>query len=254
MSDALIGHSGFVGGALLRARSFDACYRASDIDEIRGRSFDTIVCCGAPAEKWRANRDPAEDRARLATLTSALAHVQATRFVLISTVDVYPVPRAVDEHTVIDPEASQPYGRHRYELEEFCRAQFDTTVVRLPALYGRGLKKNVIFDLLNDRPVDAVPGNARFQFYDIERVWEDVERVQHAKLDTANITAEPVAMSAVAREVFGREMPTAHLDAAPDYDVRSAYAAKAGGRDGYWFDAATVMAGLEQFVAVERTR
>ena len=85
-------------------------------------------------------------------------------------------------------------------------------------------------------------------------MWEDVERVQHAKLDTANITAEPVAMSAVAREVFGREMPTAHLDAAPDYDVRSAYAAMAGGRDGYWFDAATVMAGLEQFVAGERTR
>ena len=29
MSDALIGHSGFVGSALLRARSFDARYRAS---------------------------------------------------------------------------------------------------------------------------------------------------------------------------------------------------------------------------------
>ena len=167
MSDALIGYSGFVGGALLRSRTFDACYRSTNIDQIRGRSFDTIVCCGAPAEKWRANRDPEEDRARLATLTDALAEVSARHFVLISTVDVYPVPRNVDEHTAIDPAASQPYGRHRYELEEFCRAHFDATVVRLPGLYGRGLKKNVIFDLLNDRPVDAVPGNARFQFYDI---------------------------------------------------------------------------------------
>ena len=254
MSDALIGYSGFVGGALLRSRTFDACYRSTNIDQIRGRSFDTIVCCGAPAEKWRANRDPEEDRARLATLTDALAEVSARHFVLISTVDVYPVPRNVDEHTAIDPAASQPYGRHRYELEEFCRAHFDATVVRLPGLYGRGLKKNVIFDLLNDRPVDAVPGNARFQFYDIDRVWKDAQIVQAAGVATANVTAEPVEMSAVAREVFGREMPTAHSDTAPDYDVRSAYAEIDGGRNGYWFDAATVMAGLRKFVAEERGR
>ena len=254
MSDALIGHSGFVGGALLRARAFDACYRSTNIDEIRGRSFDTIVCCGAPAEKWRANRDPEEDRARLATLTDALAEVSVRHFVLISTVDVYPVPHAVNEHTAIDLAASAPYGRHRYELEEVCRAHFDTTVVRLPGLYGRGLKKNAIFDLLNDRPVDAVPGNARFQFYDIDRLWNDVQSVQTARVATTNITAEPVKMSAVAREVFGREMPTAHSDTAPDYDVRSAYAEIVGGRDGYWFDAATVMAGLQKFVAEERGR
>ena len=53
MSDALIGYTGYVGGAILRERSFDACYRSTDIDSIRGTKFDTIVCCGAPAEKWR---------------------------------------------------------------------------------------------------------------------------------------------------------------------------------------------------------
>ena len=254
MSDALIGYSGFVGGALLRARSFDACYRSTNIDEIRGRSFDTIVCCGAPAEKWRANKDPEADRARLATLTNALAEVSAQELVLISTVDVYPVPHGVDEHTAIDPAVSQPYGRHRYELEEFCRARFDTTVVRLPGLYGKGLKKNAIFDLLNDRPVDAVPGNARFQFYDIDRLWDDVSCVRSAGVGMVNITSEPVEMSAVAREIFGRDMPTPHSDTAPDYDVRSLHAEIAGGRNGYWFDAATVMAGLRKFVAEERSR
>jgi nucleoside-diphosphate-sugar epimerase len=254
MTDALIGHSGFVGGALLRARTFDACYRSTDIDGIRGRTFDTIVCSGAPAEKWRANKDPEEDRARLATLTNALTEVSARRFVLISTVDVYPVTRGVDEHTAIDVPASQPYGLHRYELEEFCRARFEATVVRLPGLYGRGLKKNAIFDMLNDRPVDAVPGNARFQFYDVDRVWRDVEAVLAAGVATANITAEPVEMSTVAREIFGRETPMAHSGTAPDYDVRSAYAAIVDGRDGYWFDAATVLAGLRTFVAEERGR
>ena len=87
MSDALVGYTGFVGGAMLRARSFDACFRSTDIDLIRGRQFALVVCCGAPAEKWRANRDPEEDRTRLATLTDALAEVRAERLVLVSTVE-----------------------------------------------------------------------------------------------------------------------------------------------------------------------
>ena len=254
MSDALIGYSGFVGSAILRERSFDARYRSTDIDTIRGMEFDTIVCCGAPAEKWRANRDPDEDRARLATLTSALSYVRARRFVLISTIDVYPSPSGVDERTTIDAAASQPYGRHRYEFEEFCRRRFDTTVVRLPGLYGHGLKKNAVFDLMNERPIDAIPGNARFQFYNIARVWADVERVLAAGVSTANITAEPVSMTAVAEQVFGRELPTPWSHSAPSYDVRSIHAGLVDGRDGYWFDARAVMDGLQRFVASERGR
>ena len=51
---ALIGYSGFVGGNLLRQRSFDACFNSSNIEAIAGRSFDLVVCAGAPAEKWKA--------------------------------------------------------------------------------------------------------------------------------------------------------------------------------------------------------
>jgi nucleoside-diphosphate-sugar epimerase len=252
VNDALIGYTGFVGATILRERAFEARYRSTDIDTVRGRHFELVVCCGAPAEKWRANRDPEEDRARLATLTDALEDVKANRFVLISTVDVYPDPRDVDEHTLIDPSAGQPYGRHRFALEEFCRARFDTTVVRLPGLYGRGLKKNAIFDLLHDRPVDAIPGNARFQFYDVERLWPDVKCIMDAGVSTANVTAQPVMMAEIAEQVFGRELPLAWSDTAPSYDVRSVHDGLAGGHDGYWFDAHTVIDGIRAFVENER--
>ncbi len=254
MSDALIGYTGFVGSTLLRSRSFDACFRSTDIDAIRGRTFDTVYCCGAPAEKWRANKDPIEDQARLATLTGALREVDTARFVLISTVDVYPSPNGVDERTPIDASASQPYGLHRFHLEEFCRSRFETTVIRLPGLYGHGLKKNALFDLLNDRPVDTVPGNARFQFYDITRIHDDTERILAAGIATTNITAEPVSMNDVAHEVFGRSMPTRFSESAPSYDVRSIHADLVGGSSGYWFSASQVIAGLQAFVASERAR
>ncbi len=253
MADALIGHSGFVGGSILRSRPFEYLYRSIDIDTIRGQSFDLLVCCGAPAEKWRANKDPEEDRARLATLTDALADVRAKHVVLISTIDVYPVPRGLDERATIDPALAQPYGRHRYELEEFFKTRFDTTIVRLPGLYGRGLKKNAIYDLLHGRPVDGVPGNASFQFYDTDRVWVDVERVLGARISLANITAEPVTMNDVAARVFGREMPTPIAESAAHYDIKSIHADLVGGHDGYWFDAEAVITGLQRFVDSERS-
>jgi nucleoside-diphosphate-sugar epimerase len=239
---------------MLRARTFDACYRSTDIDTIRGRRFDTVVCCGAPSEKWRANRNPEEDRTRLAVLTRALSEVDASRFVLISTIDVYPHPSGVDEDSVIDASAAQPYGRHRLALEEFCRTRFDTTVVRLPGLYGQGLKKNAIFDLLHDRLIDAIPGNGRFQFYDVDRVWSDVERIVATGIDIANITAEPVVMMDVATRVFQRDLPTPWIQSAPSYDVRSVHAELVGGRNGYWFNSAEVLDGLARFVADARAR
>jgi nucleoside-diphosphate-sugar epimerase len=254
MSEALIGYTGFVGGAILRHHTFDSRYRSTDIGTIQGRRFDRIVCAGAPAEKWKANRDPAEDRRRLATLTGALAGAETNQFVLISTVDVYPAPARVDENTVIDPALAHPYGRHRYELEQFCRSRFDAVVIRLPALFGQGLKKNAVFDLLNDRPVDAIAGNARFQFYDVERVWSDVERILTAGHSTVNITSQPVSMADVAARVFDRELPVPWSDTAPNYDVRSVHADLVGGTDGYWFDAEAVIDGMRRFVAHEKNR
>jgi nucleoside-diphosphate-sugar epimerase len=160
----------------------------------------------------------------------------------------------VDERSLIDNTQNAAYGRHRYELEEFCRARFDTTVVRLPGMFGRGLKKNVIYDLLHGLPVDGVPANARFQYYDVDRVWGDLDRILGARVAVANITSEPVVIGDVVQDVFGHTLPLAFAPSAANYDVRSIHAGLAGGSDGYWYDAATVMSGLRSFVADERAR
>src|SRR3954462_10163963 len=99
MTRALIGATGFVGGTLLRQSSFSDLYHSRNIDEIRGRSYDLVVCAGARAEKWKANQDPETDRAAIARLSRPLAEARRGVGVLISTIDVYPEPVAVDEDT-----------------------------------------------------------------------------------------------------------------------------------------------------------
>jgi hypothetical protein len=59
--NALIGFSGFVGSTLLKQAKFESLYRSTNIQDIVGYDFNTIVCAGAPAQKWIANNKPEAD-------------------------------------------------------------------------------------------------------------------------------------------------------------------------------------------------
>src|SRR5262245_46438716 len=158
MKTGLIGYSGFVGSNLRRQATFKRLYNSQNFREMEGRHFDLLVCAGVSASKWIANRAPEEDRRRIEELTSVLATTRVDEFVLISTSDVYPDPGAGgDEKPIIDPGSNSSYGRYRYELEQWAQTTFPTCrIVRLPALFGPGLKKNALFDLIHNNRIAAI--------------------------------------------------------------------------------------------------
>lgn len=236
MTDALIGHSGFVGGTLLRQRPFAELYRSTNIADIAGRSFDTVVCAGAPAQKWIANREPEADRSKIETLIAHLARVRCSTFVLISTVDVFKHAVEVDEDTVPDEQGLHPYGLHRRLLEKFAEGHFERClVVRLPGLVGPGLRKNVIFDFLNDNNLHAIESRGVFQFYPMVNLWADLQVALEHDLRLLHLTAEPVSVADVARLGFGKSFDNT-LPATPaSYDFRSRHAAVFGGVGSYQY-------------------
>jgi nucleoside-diphosphate-sugar epimerase len=253
MANALIGYTGFVGGNLRRQAPFEGLYNSKNVESIAGQTYDLVVCAGAPAEKWKANRNPEADQKVIGKLTAALEHVNAAQVVLISTVDVYPNPVEVDEGTDIDPEHAHPYGRHRFGLEVFLTARFNTLVVRLPGLYGTGLKKNAIFDLLNNNHLEVVHADSVFQFYGLDRLWADIQAALNARLRLVNFTTEPVSVQEVAKEAFGTEFSNRPPETNPArYDVRSRFAQVLGGRDGYLETKQQVLAGISAFVKKQR--
>ena len=253
MADALIGCTGFVGGNLLRQTHFDDLYHSRNIATICGRRFDTIVCAGARAEKWKANEDPEADRRNLRVLTEALASAHARQVILISTVDVYPVPVDVDEGTPIDPSLVTAYGRHRYELEQFLSERFDTVVIRLPGLFGPGLRKNVVYDLLHNNQIHKINAASVYQYYNVVHLGSDVRKVLRHELRLVNFATQPLPTIELAAEVFGCQLaPSATAPAR--YDFRSRYAARLGGGAGYLYGKDQVVADLRRFVAGERQR
>lgn len=237
--DALIGHSGFVGSTLLRQRSFGACFRSTDIEQISGRSFDTVICAGISATKWQANREPEADREAIKRLQTCLESVECRRFVLISTVDVYSRPIGVDEGDA--PDAQQPYGHHRLEAEIWARRRFEgCVVVRLPGLVGPGLRKNALFDLAHRHRLEHLDPRAVFQFYPMVNLDADLQAALESGLKTVHLTAEPLALGEIARTAFATDLRL--LDAvatnqAPNYNLRSQHAERFGGRGGYTYSA-----------------
>lgn len=250
MKAALIGSTGFVGGNLLREHPFTACYHSANIETIRGEHFDLVVCAGAPAAKWKANQDPVADRACVGRLMTALEGVRAERFVLISTVDVYGRADGVDEDC--PPTGAMPYGKHRLELEQFAAQRFHSLIIRLPALFGPGLKKNAIYDLLNNNEIDKIDSRSMFQFYNVRRLWCDIHTAAEAGLSLVHLATPPVSMAEAAWSAFGMEWSN-HLPATPPvYDLRTRYASLYGGAKGYIRDKQCVLAELAEFVREQR--
>lgn len=152
-TDAIIGHTGFVGGMLAQQHSFSDHFNTSNISDLVDREFETLVCAAAPGSMFAANREPQRDREQITELIDNLTKVQARRFILISSIAVLADFAGCDDEGSTSFQEDLAYGRHRRALEAFVEQTFEgSLVVRLPALFGCGLRKNFIFDLLNPIP------------------------------------------------------------------------------------------------------
>lgn len=100
-----------------------------------------------------ANNDPEADLDIMRTARSNLRRIRPEKVVLISTIAVYSDSKGKDERSPIAEGELAPYGANRLQLERWVREDFDDAVVmRLPALYGEGLKKNFVRDLISVAP------------------------------------------------------------------------------------------------------
>ena len=158
----LVGSTGFVGGNLLAAYPFDAAYHSTDVQNGFGRDNGLVVYAGVPAAMYLANADPAADLAVMAAARENLRRLAPKKVVLISSICVFADSRGKTEADEPTPEGLAPYGANRLQLERWVREDWpDALIVRLPALYGKGLKKNFLYDLHTITPALLRPDKYR---------------------------------------------------------------------------------------------
>jgi nucleoside-diphosphate-sugar epimerase len=236
----------------VRQAKFDACYNTANIDSIAGEEFDLLVCSGVRAEKWIANANPDQDKAGIARLLCVLKSVRAKQVILVSTVDVFLDPIGPDESTVVDTAGLHAYGKHRYEFERELSRRFPTLVARLPGLYGKGIKKNVIHDFMKNHQVEKIDSRGVFQFYGLHRLWSDLELAMAAKLELVHLPTEPVSVAEVAKAAFDREFTNHVVEKPARYDVRTKHASVFGGIGHYLENEKAELEGIRLFVDHEK--
>ncbi len=153
--NALVGYTGFVGSNIYASagNAIDAVYNSKNIGNAYGINPDLLIYAGLRAEKYLANNEPEKDMQLIEQAEENIRKINPRRLVLISTIDVFKVPKNVDENSVIDMENLHAYGYNRYQLELWVRENYpDALIIRLPGLLGKNIKKNFIYDYINVIP------------------------------------------------------------------------------------------------------
>lgn len=255
MKKALIGYTGFVGSNIKNQSSFDDLYNSQNIADIEGKEYDLVVSAANRSEMWRINQEGEKDLAEIKDYISHISKAKIKKMVLISTVGVYKNPNGANEDTPIVLDGLTPYGSNRYYLEQFCRDNFDTTIIRLPGLIGEGLRKNVIYDLLHINNVDKIHKDGVYQYYNLDNIWKDISTALENNLKLVNFATPPISTKEVAKYAFGMDFNNVNADVKPAYwDMISKFADVYGGEGNYLYSKQQELDDIKQFVERERSK
>ena len=151
--DILVGYTGFVGSNLALGHNFDGLFNSKNIERAFGLNPDLLIYSGVPSAMYLANNFPEKDKEIIENAKINIKKINPKITVLISTIAVYDNPVGANENTVIDEENLTAYGKHRLFLENFVENHCENhLILRLPALYGKNIKKNFIYDYINIIP------------------------------------------------------------------------------------------------------
>lgn len=250
---ALIGSTGFVGGVLAGTHDFTYQFNRKNRLAMSEVEVDWAVCAAAPGTKWLANAEPEADRAVIEQIIADLRGLRTKKIILISTVDVLTnLVGQYEDSPAGDNGNLHPYGSHRRYLEQVVASEFDAHIIRLPALFGPGLKKNALFDLLQGETKFVDP-RAVLQWYPLTRLWTDIERIVGANLRLVHIATEPFPLQEIVSGIFGTEIERDLVGVPVRYDMRTRYASVWGQTGDYIMSKEQVLNDIAQFVTSWQT-
>lgn len=305
MTTVLVGYTGFVGSNIYAAGKIDAAYNSKNIQEAYGTCPDLLIYAGLRAEKYLANNAPEKDMELIRQAEENITKINPKKLVLISTIDVFKVPKNVDENSVIDTENLHPYGYNRYQLELWVRENYpDALIIRLPGLFGKNIKKNFIYDYINVIPfmlketkfdelaakdpelkkyyqlqdngfykvnvsddereglknrfralgfsaLNFTDSRSVYQFYNLGRLWNDIQTALNAGITLWHPATEPVSAGEVYEYLTGEKFVNELGGVPTDYDYKTIHAELFNGENGYIELKNSIMSSIRGFVKGE---
>jgi len=196
----IVGSTGLVGTSLIEQENFDFKFNSKNIHEFNqiATDGDELLLTCLPATKWMVNKDVVGDMKNINDIINIISRKKYSKVTLISTIDVYNQTHIVKVNECYSPNVKElSYGTNRLIFEMLVKTHVSTDslkIFRLPALFNKHIKKNVLFDLINDNNVDQINSNSSFQWYNLDNLSNDIKK--YSKLypneTLFNLFTEPV--------------------------------------------------------------
>lgn len=196
--NAILGYTGFVGSNLKNKIKNSDLYNSKNLNQIESKEYENIFCCCIPGTKYLANKFPEEDLNNIIKILRILKNVKCKNFYLISSQDCNSSLSSNEIFTNLPP---TDYGKNRLYFENCVKDLFNCYTIRLGCLFGKNLKKNIIFDLLNKNYIENIKEDFTLQIYDLNDLVSDLQKIQKLNLHLVNIFSEPIWISEII-EIF----------------------------------------------------
>jgi hypothetical protein len=202
----LVGNTGLIGTTLKDSIEFDYEFNSKNLEELLSLEIDTsqadLYLSCLPATKWLVNQDPQSDLNNIFNILNIITKREYKTIILYSTIDVYnDFPLESNENYLI-PITSPSYGSNRYLFETLVKTTVKykkLLIIRLPALFGKHFKKNILYDLLNKNEVNKIKYNSTYQWYNLDKLVIDTNNCLDITYDfqCINLFTEPIPTSEI---------------------------------------------------------
>jgi nucleoside-diphosphate-sugar epimerase len=175
MRFAVVGANGFIGSAVVRdlkRRTIVPLEVNSPTELSSIGSIDVLIDANGNSRKYVATDDPSLDfNLSVMSVLDRLLKLRPVTYVYLSSGEVYgdnQTPETTIEDNLPATLVRSNYGLNRYISELFVsHYSVRSFIVRLGGFVGYGLKKNPVFDIINNKPLRVSP-ESRFQFIDVD--------------------------------------------------------------------------------------
>jgi len=224
----LVGSTGLVGSTLKDTIKFDYEFNSKNIhtfiDEVPDGCELWLSCL--PATKWLVNQNLKQDMENIIKILTILKYKTYSRVILISTIDVY------NESPMLCDEDYKPnvgglsYGNNRlmfeYLIDKFLTKE-DYKIYRLPALFNKKIKKNILFDLMNDNNVESINRNSYFQWYNLDNLHKFILDTVETNRTVFNVFTEPLRSLEIVNLFPQHKDKIKYMEGGVTYDYKTKY-------------------------------
>ena len=128
----------------------------------------------------------------------------------------------------------------------------NSLIIRLPGVVGTGLKKNIIFDLLNQKSIEKIDSRNIYQFYPVDFLWQDINFALEKKIELIHLSSEPISVRDICLKCLGKDFLNHLNKKSVLYDFRSIYAKERIGKSYYYYSQEEVINAIKNYFSTEK--